>query len=192
MSPAVHFTISLLIALCLGIKTSRKAATVLLLAFIGMAPDLDHFLPTINGASLFHNTLFLGVVPLFLLIFIHLVETNKDGDTSFYQRFLIGVTVILMGHLILDLIDGNVIQLGFFANSVSLSIPDSALLENSTQGVIFSIRDLLWMALAALVLLGRMSTDKVYSLYEDWVTLESRLFEKASLDGHIPDAVKDA
>ena len=170
MTPTVHFIISIAIAICLNMKISRKAAMIILLGVVGTLPDIDHFLPTIQGAGLFHNTLFMGVVPLAVLIFVHLVETNRENDSSVYQRFFIGVTIILLGHLILDLISGNVLTLGLFSGTAIFSVPNTALLEVGHMGVAFSLPDILWIVLCTVVISGNIVMTKVYNLYEGWET----------------------
>lgn len=134
-----------------------------------MIPDIDHFFPMVNGFGLFHNTFFMGVLPLALLIFAHLAETRDNTNSSFYQRFLIGAMIVLLGHLLLDLIAGHPIQLGLFFGSGVISIPNTALIESQYFGVLFSAADLLWLCLFAMVITGNYAIAKVYGLYEGWV-----------------------
>jgi hypothetical protein len=174
MSPVVHFIISIFIAFCLEIASSRKYTTILLLGIVGMTPDIDHFLPMVDGFRMFHNTLFMGVLPLALLIFAHLAENNKKPHSSFYQRFFIGAMIVLLGHLLLDLIAGHEIQLGLLPGSGVISIPNTALIF-SQFGVLFSAADILWIALFILVLSGNLAIAKVYSLYEGWPDSADRI-----------------
>ena len=136
---------------------------------VGMIPDIDHFFPMVNGFGLFHNTFFMGVLPLALFIFAHLVEPGKKPDSSVYQRFFLGATIVLLGHLLLDLIAGHPIQLGLFFGSGVISIPNTALIESQYFGVLFSAADLLWLCLFAMVITGNYAIAKVYGLYEGWV-----------------------
>ena len=168
MSPIVHLTISVFIAFCLGLELKRKYLAIFLLGIIGVMPDIDHFLPMIGGFSIFHNTFFMGIVPLALLIFAHIAETRKTEDSSEYQRFLIGATVVLLGHLLLDLIDGSSIQLSLLSTSVLINVPEVAIIQSQSLGILFSTSDLLWLALFVAVLLGNRVISKVYDLYEGW------------------------
>ncbi len=169
MTPIVHFVISIFIAFCLGIATSRKYTTILLLGIVGMIPDIDHFFPKVNGFGLFHNTFFMGVLPLALFMFAHLAENDKIPDSSVYQRFFLGATIVLLGHLLLDLIAGHAIQLGLFFGSGVIIIPNTALIESQNLGILFSAADLLWLCLFAMVITGNYAIAKIYGLYEGWV-----------------------
>ena len=164
MLPTVHFIVSIGIVFCLEIKHQRKYTAILLLGVIGVMPDIDHLF----SDGLFHNTLFLGVLPLAMLIFSNLVETYRTPDSSKYQRFFIGVTMVLFGHLMLDLISSSEISLGLTSTPLMFSIPSIPLVQSGIFGTLFSTVDLLWVSLFAMVVSGNIVLKKVYAITEDY------------------------
>jgi hypothetical protein len=168
MLPTMHLLISLGIAFCLEVRYQRKYSVILLLGVIGVMPDIDHLFSLYQNAGLFHNTLFLGVLPLAVLIFSNLVETNRRMDSSAYQRFFIGVTVVLLGHLMLDLIAGNEISLGLTSAPLTFGIASVPLVQSGVFGTLFSTTDLLCLLLFALVVSGNIVLKKVYAISEGY------------------------
>jgi hypothetical protein len=164
----MHLLISLGIAFCLEIRYQRKYTVILILGVIGVLPDLDHLVPLYQNAGLFHNTLFLGVLPLAMLIFSNLIETSRKIDSSTYQRFFIGVTVVLLGHLMLDLIAGNEISLGLTSSPLTFGIPSVPLVQSGIFGALFSTTDLLCVLLFAIVVSGNIVLKKVYAISEGY------------------------
>lgn len=168
MLPTIHLLISLGIAFCLEIRYQRKYTVILLLGVIGVMPDMDHLFSLYQNSRLFHNTLFLGVLPLAMLIFSNLIETSRKADSSAYQRFFIGVTVVLLGHLMLDLIAGNEISLGLTSVPLTFGIPSVPLVESGIFGTLFSTTDLLCVLLFAIVVSGNIVLKKVYAISEGY------------------------
>ncbi len=131
-----------------------------------MLPDLDHFLPLWNGASLFHNTLALGVVPLALIIISGTVETHRYEDSSKYQRFFICVAVVLVAHLLLDLLGGSGIYVGFPTSTEAFTVGATPLLKYTENGILLMTSDLLWLAMMILVISGNIIQKRIYALFE--------------------------
>ena len=165
MMAAVHFIISILMAFSLELKFKRKYLTIVSLGFLGMLPDLDHFIAPGQNIGLFHNLLFLGILPLLALIMANLVETSGITTSSKLQRFFIAANIILVGHLILDLIAGNTISLGL-GGSMTIGIQSMALIQTAGFGTVLTSADLLWMVLLILVLAGNIITTKIFHLFE--------------------------
>jgi hypothetical protein len=168
MLPLAHLVLSIGIAFGLEFRHPRRFTAIAILGLIGLLPDLDHFLPLYNGASLFHNTLVLGVFPLALIMLASTVEVQRDSGSSFYQRFLICVAVILMSHLLIDMITGSGIYLGFPTSVEAFSIGAAPLMEFSGVGVILVSSDLLWVAMLGLVLAGNVVQKRIYALFEGY------------------------
>jgi len=168
MLPLVHFVISIGIAFSLELKSSRKYALIIFLGIIGILPDIDHLLPLNQGARLFHNTIFLGALPMLLVVLSNLAETNRGMKSSAYQRFFVCVALILLSHLLLDIIDGNTITLGIFNNPVRITMPLAPLIQSNALGVLFTTRDAIWMLLIVMVLTGNVILKRIYALYEGY------------------------
>jgi hypothetical protein len=168
MLPTIHFILSLGIAFCLEIRHPRKYTVILLLGVIGVMPDIDHIFSLSQNSGLFHNTLFLGVLPLAMLIFSNLIEASREPDSSAYQRFFICVMVVLLGHLFLDLISGNMVSLSFTSTPLTFSIPSLPLVQIGVLGTLFTTVDLLWLLLFTLVVSGNIALKKVYAISEDY------------------------
>lgn len=190
MLPTVHFIISIGIAFCLEIRHSRKSAVILLLGLIGVLPDIDHLISFSQNAGLFHNTLFLGVLPLAIVIFSNLVETSREKDSSTYQRVFIGVTAVLLGHLILDLIAGNEISLGLTSAPLLFAIPSIPLVQSDIFGTLFSTVDLLWVSLLALVIFCNIVLKKIYAISEGFDMEETVAARRIVLPGFLIHPVK--
>jgi hypothetical protein len=138
------------------------------LGVIGVMPDIDHIFSLSQNSGLFHNTLFLGVLPLAMLIFSNLIEASREPDSSAYQRFFICVMVVLLGHLFLDLISGNMVSLSFTSTPLTFSIPSLPLVQIGVLGTLFTTVDLLWLLLFTLVVSGNIALKKVYAISEDY------------------------
>jgi hypothetical protein len=185
MLPTVHFIISIGIAFCLEIRHQRKYSAILLLGMIGVMPDIDHLFSISSNTGLFHNTIFLGVLPLGILIFAHLAETSREMDSSTYQRFFISATVVLLGHLMLDLIAGNKVSLGLSSTPLMFSIPTIPLVQSGIFGTLFSTVDLLWLSLFAMVVSGNIILKKVYAISEGFDIGEEVITRRNVLQGTI-------
>ena len=188
MLPVVHFVASILIALALEINYPRKYTMILMFGVIGVLPDLDHFLPAHNGYGIFHSFLVLGILPIALLMAAFLLENNGRCVSSKYQRFFITLTVILMGHLILDLIAGGRIPLNVGADSPVFSLGTLALLESDTLGTIVGVVDIAWLALCVLVVIGNVSQKMMCAIiegaesnYYGWIDFSARQREEEFL-----------
>jgi hypothetical protein len=168
MLPLAHLVLSIGIAFGLEFRHPKRFTAIAILGLVGMLPDLDHFLPLYNGASLFHNTLVLGVLPLALIMLASTVEVQRDTSSSFYQRFLICVAVILMSHLLIDMMAGSGVYLGFPTSVEAFSVGATPLMKYSGVGVIMVSSDLLWVAMLALVLAGNVVQKRIYALFEGY------------------------
>ncbi len=167
MLPFAHFLISMGIGFALEVKSPRKYLNILLFGIIGILPDLDHFLPQLGSTGLFHNTLILGELPLAFLIAAYMLENRFNERSSKYQRFFTSVTIILYGHLILDLIAGNSIAYTL-AGISTFNLSSIPLLEIGGLGVIIGSTDMLWLFLGIIVLGGNLIQKKLYTLIEEY------------------------
>ena len=177
MLPIVHFLISIGIGFALEIKSPRKNLNILLFGIIGTLPDLDHFLPQLGSTGIFHSTLMLGVLPLAFFMAAHMLETHFNEASSKYQRFFIGVIIVLSSHLILDLIAGRSIAYSFAETGI-FSLSSTPLLEIGGLGVIIQSTDLLWLFLGIMVLVGNLTQKKIYAFIEEYYAEEELAFEK--------------
>ncbi len=167
MQPAVHFVASIAIAFALEIKFSRKYMMILSLGVIGILPDIDHFLPWFNGAPLFHNPIFFCVIPLALILAAFMVENSRYNCSSRYQRFFIAVAVVLVGHLMLDLIAGNVIALDIFSGS-TFRLEYFSLLDIGSVGSALDINGIAWLLLGVLALMGNIAQKVMFARTEEF------------------------
>ncbi len=185
MQPVVHFIISIGIAFALEINYSKKYSMILLFGFVGMLPDLDHLLPFHNGVGIFHNPVVLGVIPLVLLMVAMMIENANNKDSSKYSRLFISVTVILLGHLMLDLIAGSAISLNVFSENGIFHVDTLPLLTSANLGVLLDLSDIVWLILGVMVLLGNIAQRQIYANMED-------LEEYREIPVHKPVSNEDA
>ncbi|MBA3045833.1 MAG: metal-dependent hydrolase [Candidatus Thermoplasmatota archaeon] len=168
MLSTVHFIVSLGIAFCLEYRHPRRYTFILALGLIGMAPDIDHILPLYQGAGIFHNTFFMAILPLTMVMLVHLVESSHEMSSSKLQRFSICVTIILVSHLFLDLIAGSGIGLRFPTSAGVFSVTPDVLLSSTNIGTLIVTTDVLWMTMLVVVMSGNLLQKKIYALFEEY------------------------
>ncbi len=166
MLPVVHFVVSIGIAFALEINYSRKYSMILLLGFVGLLPDIDHFFPSYNGVGIFHNLIALGVLPIVLLMVAFMMQNSTNNNSSKFQRFIIATTVVLLGHLILDLVSGGTIYLNIFSENGTFQLESFPLLESTIHGTIIGIKDIAWVTLGVFVLFGNVAQKQIYARTE--------------------------
>ncbi len=177
MLPLTHFLISIAIGFALEIQSRKKYTLILLLGIIGILPDIDHFLPMNGSTGVFHNVIILGKIPLAILIGVYMLENHFNPNSSKYQRFFTSVTVILYGHLILDLIAGRDLALNLSGTSL-FYLNSTPILELGGIGVVFGTMDLAWLSLGLLVLAGNRVQKKLYELTEEYADHELKDIHK--------------
>jgi hypothetical protein len=173
--PIVHFIISLGIAFALEINYTRRYLLILSLGIIGILPDIDHIIPSLGGAGILHNTFFLGILPLALFMGAYMIEDNRSPDSSKLQRYMVCVTVILLGHLLLDLIAGNTVSLNIFSGSAAFSFESVPLIEISGMRPVLMSADILWVGLMFLILMGNITQKRIYEIAEGFAEYEAAL-----------------
>jgi membrane-bound metal-dependent hydrolase YbcI (DUF457 family) len=138
MQPIEHFLLSLIAGIGVGLhldNIKKKYLIIFILACIATAIDLDHLLPmyTQGGIKAFHNIFLLIFFPVVLFIGASVYESRKGG--SIYQRNMLILAVLFVGHMLQDSMTGNiplfypiskgqytVISLGFTVDSVLFSL----------------------------------------------------------------------
>ena len=168
MQPMVHFILSLGMGFAMEVKHRRKYLAILSLGFVGLLPDIDHLF-RINGVSgVLHNTTALGSLPLAAFIAVYLLEERYRPLSSSAQRFMVSVTVVLLGHLILDLIAGNTIDLGPFSGGGTFSVSPVPIIELSNYGAVITSTDMLWLLILGMVVCGNLVQRALYESVENF------------------------
>lgn len=197
MLPVVHVVVSIGIAFALEINYSRKYSMILLLGFLGLLPDIDHFLPSYNGVGIFHNLIALGVLPIVVLMVAFMVQNSTNSNSSKFQRFIIAATVVLLGHLILDLVSGGTIYLNIFSENGTFQLESFPLLKSTILGTVIEIKDIAWLALGAVVLFGNLAQKQIYAKTEgfeeyDRLSKQTRVSRKEILRSIISRPVRNS
>lgn len=173
------------------VRFRNKYLTILIFGFLGLLPDLDHFLPPNGSVGLLHNVMILAEMALIPIIASSILEPRFTPCSSKYQRFFISFAVVLYGHVCLDLIAG-----GTFATNLAgtnlLHISSAPIVEMQGVGVVFGSTDIIWMALGFLVLGGNLVQRKLYQLTEEYYAHEDELADITPWDVPISGPVVSA
>jgi hypothetical protein len=105
MQPIVHFLLSLVAGLGVGLHLENKAKKYLLISLLALSTaciDLDHILPIYQetGVKIFHNFFVFVLIPS-ALFFTFYVKENKKSSTI-GQRACMLLSVMFLGHMFLD------------------------------------------------------------------------------------------
>ena len=165
MLPVAHILISIGIGFAMEVKFRNKYLAILSFAFIGILPDLDHFLPPNGSVGILHNIVILGEISMALLIAAYMLEAHFTPRSSKYQRFFISFAVILYGHICLDLIAGGSFAMNLEGTNL-IHISSVPIVEIEGVGMIFGSSDIIWLFLGILVLSGNLIQKKLYNLIE--------------------------
>jgi hypothetical protein len=123
MQPPVHFLLSVVACLGVGLHLKNKYRKYLLIALVALVTtgiDLDHFLPIYqeSGIAIFHNIFVFIILPATIFWMFFIYEQKKT--TSLGQRLSLLFCVSFMGHMFLDCVLGGTLPL-FFPISFGLS-----------------------------------------------------------------------
>jgi hypothetical protein len=105
MQPIVHFLLSIVAGLGVGLHLEsrrQKAYLIIFLALITCAIDLDHLLPGYHesGIAIFHNVFVFILIPAFLYFSFSIMERGKS--TSLRQRSALLLVVMFIGAMFTD------------------------------------------------------------------------------------------
>jgi len=171
MLPAAHILISIGIGFAMEARFRNKYLMALSFGFIGLLPDIDHFLPLNGSVGILHNIMILSIVPMAFLIVASVMEPHFTPRSSKYQRFFISSAIILYGHVSLDLIAGGTFAMNLSGTNL-LHITAVPIVELQGVGVIFGTTDIIWLALGFLILGGNLMQKKLYQLTEEFYVLD--------------------
>ncbi|UCE75151.1 MAG: hypothetical protein JSV56_05455 [Methanomassiliicoccales archaeon] len=110
MQPMVHFLLSIIAGLGVGLhikNKSRKYLLILLCAVATTGIDLDHLFPIYqnSGVKLFHNVFVFLIIPMVLFSIFYFYEQGKK--LSIGQRGCVLLAVMFVGHMFLDGVSGS-------------------------------------------------------------------------------------
>ena len=192
MSPFIHFLLSLVAALSMDLQFKRKYLIVLILGLLGVAPDLDHLIGYSQSGmsiSIFHNLYLLGFLPILLMFTSFIVENAKGGHSSVYQRFFLALTVILVGHLVLDILAGNVITLHFPLDTATFALEKGVLINSGIYGSLLGTGEVIFGFWLLAIMVAHFAQKRLYDLSLSMAT-ETRHINAYSLRYIIANTVK--
>lgn len=105
MQPIVHFLMSIVAGLAVGLHLEsklRKYSLILILAIAATCIDLDHLLPVyhLNDVKALHNVFVFIVLPIALFLIFYVYERGKGSSLG--QRACLLLTVMFVGTMFLD------------------------------------------------------------------------------------------
>ena len=111
MQPFIHFLISIVAGLGVGLHLEDKKKKYILLCAMAVATagiDLDHILPIYEtvGVKIFHNVFVFVVLPVSL--FLLFMVLDKKRESTIRQRAMLGLCVMFAGHMFTDAITSGV------------------------------------------------------------------------------------
>ncbi|NOQ38242.1 hypothetical protein GQ472_05115 [archaeon] len=127
MDTLFHFIFSIIVGLAIGIHRKHRISVLVMLAFLSILVDIDHFLG-LSSRGTFHNVFFVFFVPLTLFLVFYVYEERKSIKFQTYSLILL---VMLTGHLVSDMLRGGVVKLFYPFSSVSYSFPEYTVVATS-------------------------------------------------------------
>ena len=111
MQPIIHFLMSIVAGLGVGLHLDNKIRKYLLLGALALVTtgiDLDHVLPLYEtiGVKIFHNVFVFVVLPVSLLLLFMVLD--KKRESTIRQRTMLGLCVMFAGHMFIDSITTGV------------------------------------------------------------------------------------
>jgi len=114
MQPIIHFTVSLLVGAMFARGQKRPVLFALACGFVGMLPDLDHFVTSPSMVdSWMHNGYLLVVAPMMLFVGAFVYDHARPGRNSSSQVFALVILALLSGHMALDIAAGNALPVAY-------------------------------------------------------------------------------
>lgn len=167
MTPIIHFLASIVAGIGIGLHYKRKYSLILLLAFIALFPDLDHFIPTMGqGIKAFHNVYVFFTLPLIIFLICYLYElTRKEGSTK-YQRIGLVFFVMLVGHMFLDGIEGGAMTLYFPLSTEQFVLSDISFSPHPYFAL--SSAQTLLIIWGAIILATNLIETRIYNRHEGY------------------------
>jgi len=110
MQPIVHFLLSIVAGLGVGMHLEnkiKKNSLILILAFACTSIDIDHIFPIYqnSGVKIFHNVFVFIIIPITLFLIFYFYEHKKNSSIG--QRACILLAVMFVGHMFLDGTSGS-------------------------------------------------------------------------------------
>ncbi len=168
MSPIIHLTVSMLAVIYMNPGFKKRYLFIIIM--MGVLPDLDHFL-NIEASGVpvayFHNIILLLFFPLILFLLFAMFEVG--GYSSKCTRFFLALLIVLTGHLVMDLVAGNVIIFQASPDLIQFSLPQKDLLSLGSIGTFMTVSDLIFGSWLIIVMISRPLITKIHSWYEDLV-----------------------
>ena len=105
MQPIIHFLLSILAGIGVGLHLESKIKKALLILFLALATtsiDLDHLLPIYqeSGIKILHNMFVFVVIPVALFLIFYVYEHGKGSTIK--QRTCLLLCVMFVGHMFTD------------------------------------------------------------------------------------------
>jgi hypothetical protein len=139
MQPPVHFLLSIVACLGVGLHLDNKLKKYLLIVLVAITAtciDLDHLLPMYHESNIaiFHNIFVFIMLPavIFWMFFIY----EKKKTTSLGQRVSLLLCVSFLGQMFLDCVLGGTLPLFFPLSSGLFTISNVGI---ATDSAVFSI-----------------------------------------------------
>jgi hypothetical protein len=165
MNPLIHFLVSVVAGLGIGLHHKRKYTIIIVLAAFSLFVDLDHFLGSSQRSiHIFHNVFFFITFPLIIFLIFYLYEVlNRKGSTKL-QRISLLFLVMLVGHMFIDGIDCGAMALyyplttsQYVLTDISLSLhPYFSLTSEQTLLLIFGV----------IILIANLIETRIYKRHE--------------------------
>ena len=165
MSPIIHLTVSMLAVIYMNLGFKKRYLFIIVM--MGVLPDLDHLLNIeVSGVSVayFHNIILLLFIPLIMFLLFTMFEAG--GYSSKLTRFFLAILIITTGHLVMDLVAGNVIILQASPELILFSLPQTDILSLGSIGTFMNISDLIFGSWLICVMVTRPLVAKMHSWYE--------------------------
>ena len=165
MQPALHFILSLVAGLGIGLHLEDKAKKyfmIFLMAIITTSVDLDHLLPLYSESNIkvLHNIFIFIFLPVGLLLFFLVYE--RGSGSSVKQRFSLMLCVMFSGHMFSDVIAGGGVALFYPFSTQTLTVGDIGITIDSLI-ISLSADQVLFMIWGATILCANLAETFTYN-----------------------------
>jgi len=127
MDTLFHFIFSIIVGLAIGMHRKHKISILVMLAFLSILVDVDHFLG-LSSRGTFHNVFFVFFVPILLFFIFYAYEERKSIKLQTYSLILL---VMLTGHLVSDMLHGSAVKLFYPFSNTLYTFPQYTILATS-------------------------------------------------------------
>ena len=168
MDTLTHYALSLFAGLSIVRRRRHKIIYMLSVSLLAVLIDLDHFLVPLGIETIYRSMHNVFAVILLPLIFF-LASYHYEKDSTRYSTLFLVLTVMLCGHLLADMINGDGVELLYPISNHAYSLPQVDIRTYNNWQVVGPFG--LALGIYALIILaGILANDALYRIKKKKMT----------------------